>query len=136
MGRLAQRAGLMLGFAVTAACDQHHQCPAGSAGSCEMVAPPVIDISALISSDDHSTVEWNTAAEAVARACEEWGFFQVWAARSSLLSSPNFPAYVHIRHLGNHNAGTWSGPTAGHTGTCFPGLMRYMLCSILLAEAY
>eukprot|EP00752_Nemacystus_decipiens_P006241 g5629.t1 len=29
-----------------------------------------------MSSDQHSTAEWDTAAGAVARACEEWGFFQ------------------------------------------------------------
>lgn len=78
MGRLVQRAGVVLGFAVAVVCGEQHQCPAGSAaGSCEVIAPPVIDISALMSSDDHSTAEWDTAAEAVARACEEWGFFQV-----------------------------------------------------------
>lgn len=38
---------------------------------------PVIDISALMEPDPLSTEEWDKAAEAVARACEEWGFFQV-----------------------------------------------------------
>ena len=77
MGRLIQPAGVMLGFAAAAVRGEPHQCPAGSAGSCDVVAPPVIDISALMSSDEHSTMEWDTAADAVARACEEWGFFQV-----------------------------------------------------------
>lgn len=83
MGRLAQRAGAVLGFAAAVVvCAEQHQCPADSAGSCEVVvAPPVIDVSALMSSDHHSTADWDTAAEAVARACEEWGFFQVWPAR-------------------------------------------------------
>lgn len=38
---------------------------------------PVIDISALIRPSAHSTAGWDEAAEAVTRACEEWGFFQV-----------------------------------------------------------
>lgn len=51
------------------------QCPTDS---CQAVATevPVIDIRALINSDQHSSAEWDTAAEAVANACEEWGFFQ------------------------------------------------------------
>lgn len=53
---------------------------AESSSSCDVVgAPevPVIDISPLMRSDEHSAEEWDTASEAVARACKEWGFFQV-----------------------------------------------------------
>eukprot|EP00904_Undaria_pinnatifida_P012386 jgi/Undpi1/8278/HiC_scaffold_25.g10747.m1 len=37
---------------------------------------PVIDISALMSPDLRSKSDWDEAAAAVARACEQWGFFQ------------------------------------------------------------
>lgn len=41
------------------------------------IAVPVIDVSALMSPASQSRARWDEAAEAVARACEEWGFFQV-----------------------------------------------------------
>lgn len=81
MGRFVQQgvsAVLTLVSAVYAEdLSGREQCVA-TESSCE-VAPevPVIDISPLMRSDEHSAAEWDTAAEAVARACEEWGFFQV-----------------------------------------------------------
>lgn len=38
---------------------------------------PVIDISALMDPDSRSKSDWDEASEAVSRACEQWGFFQV-----------------------------------------------------------
>ena len=38
---------------------------------------PVIDISALMDPGSCSKSDWDEAAEAVSRACEQWGFFQV-----------------------------------------------------------
>ena len=46
---------------------------------------PVIDISALMSPDLRSKSDWDEAAAAVARACEQWGFFQVWTCYCCLL---------------------------------------------------
>lgn len=66
-------------FAEESSGSNQQRCPAAdvASSSCDVIEPPVIDVSALMSSDDHSTAEWNAAAEAVAKACEEWGFFQV-----------------------------------------------------------
>lgn len=38
---------------------------------------PVIDVSALMDPDSHSVDQWDETANEVAKACEEWGFFQV-----------------------------------------------------------
>ena len=77
---------------------QQHKCPA--TGSCdvnmedsrdrssartnssdgddvEVGEVPVIDISALMDPDSRSKSDWDEAAQAVSRACEQWGFFQV-----------------------------------------------------------
>lgn len=94
MGWFVQRAVvvLALGSAVYAEeLPRGEQCSATSEeSSCEVAAEvPVIDISPLMRSNDHSAAEWDTAAEAVARACEEWGFFQVccWCAGGVLFGS-------------------------------------------------
>lgn len=86
MGRIARSLVLLhlfaAGYGEESSGASHQRCPAAATdgASCDVVIePPVIDVSALMSSDDHSTAEWNAAAEAVAKACEEWGFFQVKA---------------------------------------------------------
>lgn len=38
---------------------------------------PVIDVAALMAPQLYSTAQWNKTAAVVARACEDWGFFQV-----------------------------------------------------------
>lgn len=38
---------------------------------------PVIDVSALMYPHSHSVEQWDKTANEVAKACEEWGFFQV-----------------------------------------------------------
>lgn len=38
---------------------------------------PVIDVAALMAPQLYSTTQWNYTAATVARACEDWGFFQV-----------------------------------------------------------
>lgn len=38
---------------------------------------PVIDVAALMAPQLYSTTQWNKTAAVVARACEDWGFFQV-----------------------------------------------------------
>lgn len=82
MGRFVRAAVvvLTLGSAVCAEEElaRRQECSATDDASCEVSpAIPVIDISPLMRSNDHSAAEWDAAAEAVARACEEWGFFQV-----------------------------------------------------------
>ncbi|CAM9540730.1 unnamed protein product [Scytosiphon promiscuus] len=82
---IKQRAVTLLAFCVSLACaDQlagDQQCP--TTGSCPAVnlgtEVPVIDIQALVNSHEHSSADWDTAAEAVTKACEEWGFFQCFA---------------------------------------------------------
>lgn len=60
------------------------QCLSVGGGSCNLLGDsigvgkvPVIDISALMNPDLHSVARWDEMAEAVSRACEQWGFFQV-----------------------------------------------------------
>lgn len=68
---------LCISFACADELPAEHQCPA--AGSCQAVGRevPIIDIQALLNSGQHSSADWDKAAEEVAKACEEWGFFQV-----------------------------------------------------------
>lgn len=95
MGRFAQRVVVVLTFGSAVYAEElsrEQQCSATeSCGVQEAPEVPVTDISPLVSSVDHSPAEWETAAEAVARACEEWGFFQVcggqpWRSRISIAS--------------------------------------------------
>lgn len=84
------------------------QCPAS--GSCEaasttheVLVPPTIDISPLVNTDRHSAGEWDAAAEAVAKACEQWGFFQVLEimnVQSTLPWSTAARIRVHSGHVG------------------------------------
>lgn len=57
--------------------------PSSSGGNFEIDTQlgevPVIDVSALMDPEAYSAVRWDETAEAVSRACEEWGFFQVWS---------------------------------------------------------
>lgn len=48
---------------------------------------PVIDVSALMDPESYSLAQWDEAAGAVSRACEEWGFFQVGCFAGALLST-------------------------------------------------
>lgn len=86
MGRIAWPLVLLhlfaAGYGEESSGTNDQRCPAAAVdgASCDVIEPPVIDVSALMSSDDHSTAEWNAAAQAVAKACEEWGFFQVKAS--------------------------------------------------------
>lgn len=55
-------------------------CPSQSPDdrSCTMTEVPIIDISPLMQPiAEHGSARWNDTAEAVATACEEWGFFHV-----------------------------------------------------------
>ncbi|CAM9194232.1 unnamed protein product [Ectocarpus sp. 12 AP-2014] len=86
MGRLVRLSVVVVLTSLhTSVCTEElaMQCPA--TGSCEeaststhnVLEPPTIDISPLVNTNQHSAGEWDAAAEAVARACEQWGFFQV-----------------------------------------------------------
>lgn len=65
---------------------------------------PVIDVSALMSPDLHSTARWDEAAEAVSRACEEWGFFQVLRKCHSLLYVGVCLLCCRAEHLTEHGS--------------------------------
>lgn len=74
--------------------------PSSSAGnfeietSTEVGEVPVIDVSALMDPESYSTAQWDEAAGAVSRACEEWGFFQVRCFAGASLSTPHVGRYV------------------------------------------
>lgn len=66
-----------------------------SYSSTEVGNVPVIDVSALMDPESYSMEQWDEAAGAVSRACEEWGFFQVRCFAGALLSTARVGRGVH-----------------------------------------